>query len=508
MADFVLGVDIGTSSVKAVLFDWMGRPIASGEHGHETLHPHSGWAEQHVEEWWHGFVTASRHAWEAAEIEPAQIAGIGVSCQAPTLLPVDSAINPLRPGIIWMDRRAEEECTSLRENFGEERTAEITGNRIDPFYVLPKLLWFRNREPELFRKTAKLLQPNGYVAYRLTGELSMDRAHASITQMYDVERQQWSEEILKELSLDQALLPEVYEGDTIIGRVTRSAAAESGLAEGIPVIAGTVDGAAAAVEAGVVGEGEAVEMTGTSTVLLASSETLTKNRNLTNMNHAIAGKRLVLGAMSTTGAALSWLRDLLGPEGGPAGSDETFRKLEERAELEQPAPSGLLFLPYLAGERSPIWDSAARGAIIGLELSTGRGAMVRAVLEGAAYALRHNAEEVGRSGITIRRMRSVGGGAKSDLWLRIKASVLNMPIELPETSMGGPLGDAILVYGALQESPDWESILRRIVRSERTVSPVPEWVEHYGTLYEQYRAAYEQLRPIYRGLAEIGNSEQ
>jgi xylulokinase len=509
VTDHVLGVDIGTSSTKAVLFDWSGRAVARGEHAYQTSYPQRGWAEQDPQQWWNAFLQAVRQLLEQDAAAGASIAGIGISCQAPTLLPVDRSVEHVRPALIWMDRRAEPQCRALRHTIGEEEMARITANRIDPFYVLPKLLWFRESEPELYGRTDKLLQPNGYIVYRLTGEHSMDRAHASITQLYDVAEERWSDALLQELDISRELLPDIFDGDSVVGSVTPAAAAETGLTQGTPVIAGTVDGAAAAIEAGVVGEGDAVDMTGTSTVLLVSTATRSRNRNLTNMSHGIPGKQLVLAAMSTTGAALSWLRDTLAGSAADAGSGNapggelSFQELDQRAERDQPGPSSLLFLPYLAGERSPIWNSEARGALIGMDLNTSQGAIVRALLEGAAYAVRHNVEEIGRSGTRIERMRAVGGGAQSDLWLRIKASVLNMALELPETSLGAPLGNAVLVYGALQQTRAYEDMLQGLVRPKRRIDPVPEWVEEYNRMYGLFRAAYEQLEPLYHGMAKM-----
>jgi xylulokinase len=486
----LLGVDVGTTAVKAAVFDAGGALLGTASVEYPTRYPRPGWVEQDPEDWWRAAGTAIRTALEQAD-RPA-VAAACVSAQAPTLLALDARGRPLRPALIWMDRRAEAECGRLRETLGEELVQRVTGNRIDPYFVAPKLLWFREHEPDLHARTHSFVQATGYLVHRLTGELTLDREHASLLSLRDLAGEAWSEPLCEAVGVTPELFPPLVSGDEVVGRVTAEAAAATGLLEGTPVTGGTVDGAAAALEAGVVDEGQAGEMTGTSTVLMLPSEQPRSEPALIAMRHAVPGRWLLLGAMVASGGSLRWLRDLLG-----AGS---FDALTAEAEPEPPGAGGLVFLPYMMGERSPIWDSDARGVFLGLSLASGRGALVRAVLEGTAFAVRHNIETAAAAGIAIGELRSVGGGASSRLWSQIKADVTGLPVLLPETSVGAPFGDAALAAVAAGLHPDVRALVGTVRIRER-FEPRPQARERYEPLYGVYRRTYDSLRDEFGRLA-------
>lgn len=489
-AQALLGIDVGTTAVKAAVFlpDGTLRGSSSAEYATAFLGP--GYVEQDPEDWWRACTSATAGALAEAGRPP--VAAVCVSAQAPTLLPLDVRGNPLRAALIWMDRRAERECAQLRETLGEELVETVTGNRIDPFFVAPKLLWFRRNEPELFARTRVLIQATGYVVLRLTGELTLDREHASLLSLRDRRTDTWSEPLLEAVGATPGLFPRLVEADELVGTVTRRAAAETSLSPGVPVAGGTVDGAAAALEAGILDEGQAGEMTGASTVLMLPVEEPRSESAFVLMQHAVRDRWLLLGAIVASGASLRWLRDRLGAA--------SFDELTASAAQVPAGGEGLVFLPYMMGERSPIWDSEARGVFVGLTLATEGGALARAVLEGAAFAVRHNVETASAAGIEVRELRSVGGGARSRLWCQIKADVLGVPVLLPRTSVGAPFGDAALAGVAAGLYPDVREPLRAIRIDER-FEPRQEVRARYDDLYAAYRSAYHGLRGTFRQLA-------
>jgi xylulokinase len=489
-ADAVLGVDVGTTAVKAAVVSVEGRLLGAASVEYPTSYPRRGWVEQDPDDWWRAACGAIRGALE--ESRRREVAAVCVSAQAPTMLPADAGGRPLRPALIWMDRRAEAECARLREELGEELVQRTTGNRIDPYFVAPKLLWFREQEPGLFSRARVYLQATGFVVHRLTGELTLDREHASLLSLRELSRETWSEPLCEAVGVTPELFPRLVDGDEVVGHVIAAAADATGLREGTPVTGGTVDGPAAALEAGVVDQGQAAEMTGTSTVLILPSERPRSEPAFVAMRHAARGRWLLLGAMVASGGSLRWLRDVLG--------ESSFDELTAEAEHEPPGAGGLVFLPYMLGERSPIWDSDARGVFLGLTLASGRSALVRAVLEGAAFALRHNVEVATAAGISVGELRSVGGGARSRLWSQIKADVVGVPVLLPETSIGAPFGDAALACVAAGLHADVGGLVRTVRIRER-FEPRAETVERYDALYGVYRSAYDSLRDEFRRLA-------
>jgi xylulokinase len=487
----VLGVDVGTTAVKAAVVTAGGRVLGSGSVEYPTVYPRPGWAEQDPGDWWRAACGAIRLALEAAGRR--ELAAVCVSAQAPTMLPLDARARPLRRALIWMDRRAESECARLRERLGEDLVRQITGNRIDPYYVAPKLLWLREQDPETFARARTFIQATGYLVQRLTGEVTLDREHASLLSLRDFQRDEWSEALCAAVGVAPDRFPRLVEADEVVGHVTAAAAAETGLAPGTAVTGGTVDGAAAALEAGAVDEGQVAEMTGTSTVVILPSARPRSEPAFVAMRHAVRGRWLLLGAIVASGASLRWLRDLFG--------GDSFDALIAEAEAEPPGANGLVFLPYMMGERSPIWDSDARGVFLGLTLASGRGALVRAVLEGAAFAVRHNVEVAAAAGIEVAELRSVGGGTQSRLWNQIKADVIGVPVLLPETSIGAPFGDAALACVAAGLHADVGGLVRTVRVRERFEPHEPG---RYDALYGVYRASYEALRNEFRALAAAG----
>lgn len=506
MGKILLGIDVGTTCAKASLFTPQGRCLATGQSEYNTHYVRPGWAEQDPEDWWSAVCVATRQALAEVPEGPRRVAGVAVSSQAPTLLPLNRAGRPVRPALIWMDRRAVAEAAKLKDLMGGSTLARVTGNRADPFYVAPKLLWFRTHEPDRFAETHIFVQANGYVSYRLTDKYAMDNAHATLLQLCDWQTGEWSTQLCQACGVEPNQFPQTHLPHHIQGEVTSDAAEATGLAPGIPVMVGTVDSAAAAVEAGAVDPGVAAEMTGTSTVLIMPNEGGVTEPSFIAMPHAVPGIDLLLGAMAASGASLRWYRDQFGSTEANAGAQlglDTYDLLTMQAAQVSPGSNGVIFLPYMMGERSPLWHTNARGVFFGLTLATPRGALIRAILEGTAFALRHNIEVAQRAGIVLSEIRSVGGGTRSDLWNQIKADILGLPILLPETSVGAPFGDAVLVGMGLGLYPDVRRSLRDMVRIRSRHEP--DWDNHslYQELYRVFRSIYEHLREDFDKAAAI-----
>jgi xylulokinase len=500
MDKLLLGIDVGTTAAKAVLFTLDGRVQAVTSSEYPVYHPHTNWAEQNAEDWWNAVCLALRQVLSAVPEAARRVAGIGVSSQAPSVVALDKSGQPLRPAMIWMDRRAEAEAKEFDQHLGEGQTYRISGNRPDAFYIAPKLRWLKHHEPHILTQTHKFVMVTGYINYRLTGNYSLDNVHGGLLQLRHYADDAWSPELFQLCGVESSQFPNVQPGHHLCGEVTREAAEATGLRAGTPVVVGTVDGSAAAVEAGAVDLGTAAEMTGTSTVLLIPNDGSVSEPAFIAMPHAIPGIHLLLGAMSATGASMRWYRDQLGIAEVQAGKQfdlDPFDLLTQQAAKIDVGSQGVIFLPYMMGERAPIWHTNARGVFFGLTLATQRGALIRAILEGTTFALRHNVEVARAAGVTITEMRSVGGGTRNTLWNQIKADVLGIPVLLPQTSVGAPFGGAILAGMALGFYPDVSAALRQMVTIQTRYEPNPDNHSRYNQLYSIYRAIYDNLRSTF-----------
>ena len=396
-----------------------------------------------------------------------------------------------------MDRRAEAEARRLDEILGEGTIYRVTGNRPDAFYVAPKLLWVKTHEPHLLAQTSRFVQVNGYINYRLTGEFSLDSAHAVLLQLRDYSTGEWYKPLCDACGIEPAQFPEVKAAHCYHGEVSRRAAEATGLRPGTLVMVGTVDSAAAALEAGAVEPGVAAEMTGTSTVLIMPNDGGLTEPAFIAMPHAIPGVHLLLGAMVASGASLQWFRDQLGEvevQTGTRLNVDPFDLLTAQAAQVSPGSRGVVFLPYMAGERSPIWHTNAKGVFFGLSLATPKAALIRAILEGTTFALYHTVEVAKQAGIQLSQLRSVGGGTRSALWNQIKADVLGMPVYLPHAPVGAPFGDAVLVGMGLGLYPDISGALHDMVKLETRFEPNLANHLKYQGVYRLFRNLYEHLR--------------
>ena len=497
---YTLGIDIGTTNVKCVLFGERIRMVEEAAYEYPTLFPRPSWVEQDPEFWWKGVVVTIKTVLSKSGIDPANIRAIAVSCQSPCALLVDKNGTPLHNALIWMDRRSTEEVKLLDQLVGANRIFEITGNRLDTYFMLPKLMWMLRNHPELIDKTYKVLQANGYVNLKLTGVFSIDYSSISLTQLYDMKNKCWSKEIFDAIGMDSSIMPDIYGCTEVIGGVSEKAAEITGLKPGTPVLGGTVDGTASTLEVGLK-DGEAVEMTGTSSVLNIGVTEPVTSMNLSYLNGINEKSAVLFGAMSSTGGCLRWFRDYL--YNGKINKNNAYQLMDAEVMKEAPEPSKLIFLPYMAGERAPIWDPNARGVFFGLNMGTSRAQLLRAIMEGACFALRDNLEEAEKLGMNPKKFYVTGGCSNSDIWLKIKASVINREIIVPYKTLGAPGGLACMIAEYTGEYDSAQSAAEDYLKIAKIVKPEKSWIAVYDELYALYKSVYGSLKDEFVKLSKL-----
>lgn len=474
MARILAGLDVGTSSVKGVAISEHGAVLAGAEAGYPLSTPRPGWAEQAPEDWWRATESVLGALRERAGAPDA----IGLSGQMHGLVALDARQRVLRPAILWNDQRTARECAEIEAAVGLERLIALTGNRALPGFTAPKLLWLRRHEPDLYGRIATVMLPKDYVRLRLTGRAATELSDASGTLLLDVARRRWSDDVLAALDLDPGWLPELFEGPQPAGDHA-----------GVPVAAGAGDQAAGAIGVGATRPGPLSVVLGTSGVVFAAGERYTPDPagRLHAFCHAVPGRWHVMGVMLSAAGSLAWARDTLAP-GLP------FDALLQGAEKWTPGVEGLTFLPYLNGERTPHADPDARGSFTGLSLRHDRAALVRAVLEGVAFGLRDSLDLIRALGISAGEGRLTGGGARSDLWASILASVLELPLTRVAVNEGAAFGAALLGGVAAGVWPDVDTATAAAVRTGATIEPVAAWIEPYREAAARFRGLYPALR--------------
>jgi len=487
----LLGIDVSTTATKAVIVDEAGRVVASAAASYGLSTPRPLWAEQDPAQWWQAAQASIRRALETAGA-PA-VAAVGLTGQMHGLVLLGEGDEVLRPAILWNDQRAAAECGEMRARLGLGRLVAITGNDAYPGFTAPKLLWVRRHEPDVYRRIRRVLLPKDYLRLRLTGACATDRAGAGGTLLLDLAARDWSDLVLDAFEIPRGWLPPTHEGTEVTGGVSAAAAAATGLAVGTPVVAGGGDQAAQAVGVGAVDEGVVALTLGTSGVVFASCEQprVEPAGRLHAFPHAVPGRWHVMGVMLSAAGSLAWHRDVTAP-----GTD--FDALIAAAAAVEPGVEGLLFLPYLSGERTPHADPRARGAFVGLTLRHGRAHLTRAVLEGVACGLRDNLALISAVGLAApSEVRLSGGGARSPVWRRILADVLGVDLVAMEAEEGAAFGAALLAGVGAGVWPDVAAACAAAVRRGENTRPDPAARAVYDDVYGHFRACYPALRPLF-----------
>jgi xylulokinase len=496
----LLGIDVSTTGAKALLIDQEGRVISSATTPLTLQTPRPLWSEQNPQEWWQGIKGSIKTALAEAKVSPDVIAGIGLTGQMHGLVLLNKDGEVIRPAILWNDQRTGEQCDTIRAKIGAARLIQITGNDALTGFTAPKILWVQENEPEIYSQVRHVLLPKDYIRYKLTGEFAMDRAGGSGTILFDLKRRTWSDEILSTLDIPAEWLPPTYEGPEITGQVSAQAAAETGLIAGTPVVGGAGDQAAQALGVGAVEPGIIALTLGTSGVVFAptASALIEPQGRLHAFCHALPERWHFMGVMLSAAGSLQWHRDTIAPE-------LSFDQLVSEAAEVPPGSEGLLFLPYLTGERTPYPDPLARGAWIGLTVRHHREHLTRAVLEGVAYGLKDSFTLIQGAGLgAIDQVRISGGGAKSQLWRQILADVLRVELVTVNTTEGAAFGAALLAGVGAGLYPDVPQAAEQVIQITGSTQPSSA-KDAYQEFYPRYRELYPALADQFAQLAKISS---
>ena len=502
----LLGIDIGTSGCKLTVFDWDGQVVAGASGAYPTVYPAPGWVEQDAEQWWRVVCCQLQGLIANQPVDPKAIAAIGIDGTSWACLPVDGAGQPLRRALLWLDRRAEVQAGWLRERFGAAQLGGISGNPVDPAYITPKILWLKEREPEIYRQTRQFLQSNAYIGFKLTGAYTQDFSQGYGFHFFDIVHGRWDGDLAEKMGISLDRLAPLVHCHEVIGTVTRSAAEETGLRQGIPVVAGGLDAACCTLGAGVIRPGQTQEQGGQAGGMSIGLDRPLMHPRLILGYHVLPGQWLLQGGTVGGGGALRWFNEQLGgfeQELGRQLRRSPFELMSEAAAGIPPGAGGLIFLPYMAGERSPLWNSKARGVFFGLSYDKTRAHLIRSVMEGVGYSLLHNLETAREVGAEVEQLVSVGGAANSAVWTQIKADITGKVIQVPFSDHATTLGAALLAGVGTGVYPDFETAVRRTVRVQRVHSPDPARHEVYRQFYQLYLELYQNLTGCYDRLDAI-----
>ena len=494
-----LGIDVGTGGTRAVLIGQSGKVIASHSSEHAPIHsPHPGWAEQNPDDWWRAAKEAIAGAITSSGQPGSSIRAVGLTGQMHGCVMLDASGAVLRPALIWCDQRTQPQCDWLTEKIGYDKLIELTCNPALPNFTLTKLLWVRDHEPEIFARIAHVLCPKDYVRYRLTGEFAIDVQEASGTLLLDVTHRRWSQEVAEAAGIPMAWLPKLYESPEICARISTNGTSDTGLATGTPVAAGAGDQGAGAVGMGILRPGSVSATIGTSGVVFAATDAPIKDPKgrLHTFCHAAPGRWHVMGVTNAAGLSLRWYRDTFEASSGASHSGASYDELTTLAASIPPGSDGLLWAPYLFGERTPHLDPEARAAFIGITASHTRAHFVRAVLEGVAFSLRDTFTLFAELGIPVDRIRLGGGGARGTLWRQIQADVYGHAVELLEAEEGGAYGAALLAGTSIGAWPDVDTACDATIRTAQIIQPQAKAVAAMDAAYARYQRVYPALRAI------------
>lgn len=499
MSACLLGIDIGTSACKTAIFNREGQVLSAVTKDYPVCYPHPGWAEQDPEEWWAAVCQAIKESLRQGGIDPGEIAGVGIDGQSWSAIAVDENGRVLTNTPIWMDTRAAGICREQNEAVGADALFALSGNSLQPSYTTAKILWYKREMPEIYSRIHKILQSNSYIAFRLTGEMTQDLSQGYGLHCFDMRKGVWDEAMAERLGIPVRFLPPIRPCHEIIGTVTAKAAEACGLRPGTPVAAGGLDAACGTLGAGVIHPGETQEQGGQAGGMSICIDHYQADPRLILSHHVVPGCWLLQGGTTGGGGVMRWLEKEFGAYERLTGKESGKSSLDlynELAGAVAPGSGGMVFLPYMAGERSPIWDPKAKGVYYGLDFSKSKGHFIRAAMEGVAFALRHNLDIAEGIGAKADVLRAMGGSANSLLWTQIKADVTGKPIIVPASDTATTLGAAILAGVGTGIYRDFDEAVSLTVRTRRRHEPDPQNREIYEKNYHIYLRLYEQLKDL------------
>jgi len=505
---FLIGIDLGTSGVKTVLFDEGGKPIASSTVEYPLYQPNLGWAEQDPEDWWKATCESINNVVLKSGVDKREIKGVGLSGQMHGAVLLDKTDKVLRNAIIWCDQRSAAECEQITGLVGKERLVEITANPALTGFTASKIMWIKNNEPRIFEKTARILLPKDYIRLRLTGEYATEVSDASGMQLMNIAKRQWSSEILSKLEIPQSMLGKMHESQEVTGRVTACAAAMTGLNEGTIVVGGAGDQAAGAVGNGIVKPGVVSSTIGTSGVVFAYTDKLTidPEGRVHTFCHAVPNTYHIMGVTQGAGLSLKWFRDNFCIEEmitSELSNIDVYKLLDAEADNIAPCSDGLIYLPYLMGERTPHLDPNAKGVFFGLTAKHTKPHFVRSIMEGVTFSLKDCLEIITEMGVEVSEIRASGGGGKSNIWRQMQADVFGKSICRISSDEGPALGVAILagvgagIYKSVPEA------CQEVIKVKDSLSPNEDRIKKYNDFYNIYAKLYKSLKNDFTELNSI-----
>lgn len=505
---YFIGIDVGTSGIKTIIIDENGELIARVFKDIPLYTPHPNWAEQDPQDWWQATITTIREAISSANIDAASVAGIGLSGQMHSSVMLDENNEVLRPSILWCDTRTSEQCRWITETVGEENLVNWVSNPALEGFTAPKIIWVRDHEPEIYDKINHVVLPKDYIRYKMTDEYAMEVSDAAGTLLFDVQRRQWSHEMMDAIGLPKDVMPAVFESIDICGAITKSVAEVTGLKAGTPVVGGGADNTCGAVGTGIVRSGRVLASLGTSGVVFAHMDEMHVDPDLRvhSFCHSIPHKWYLMGVVLFAGGSLQWLRNTVGEIEVSAArmmDIDPYELMTRQASRAPIGSEGLVFLPYLMGERTPHKDANAKGAFIGLSARHDRTHLIRSVMEGITFAMRDSIEIMRDLGLSLSEIRATGGGARSDLWRQIQADIYGMEVVTVNAEEGPAFGAAILaavgtgMFNQVEEATDeWVKIVTR-------TEPDAKASEQYDEYYQVFRDLYPVLKPGFDRLSGL-----
>lgn len=506
--NYLIGIDIGTTSARALIINEDGKVLASSTKDYPLYTPKPGWAEQNPEDWWKATAGAIKEVLSSSKVRVSDIACVGLSGQMHGSVFLDKDGNVIRPAILWNDQRTYPQCEKIYEIFGYEGFIKLSFNKALPGFTAPKILWLRDEEPENYKKIYKILLPKDYIRFKLSGKYVTEVSDAAGTILMDIPKRTWSDEILEGLDISKDLLPEVYESPEITSRVNKEASRLTGLLEGTPIAGGGSDNAAGAVGSGIVREGIISDSIGTSGVVFATSNKplYDSQGRVHSFIHAIPGKWHLTGVTLSAAGSLKWYYEAFGPSKEiekKFPSLKGYELLNRQAEKVPPGSEGLIFLPYLSGERSPHGDPYARGVFFGISYVHRQDHFVRAIMEGVAFSQLDCLSLMQEVGISSDKVVLFGGGAKSKIWRKIIADVLGLKIVTLNVEEGPAYGAALIAGAGCGVYSSVEEAVSKTIREVDEINPDSENVEKYRRLYKIYRSLYSNLKNDFRDLGYI-----
>ncbi len=501
MTELVLAIDAGTSGIRSMIFDQSGNVIARDYSEFTSSYPHPSWVEQKAEIWWEKVCSTIRHCLQEVNLSSESIVAISVTNQRETVVPIDENGASLRNAIVWQDRRTVPQCDEIRTRIPPAQAYSITGLTVDPYFTAPKILWIRENERSIFDATDKFLLVHDYLLFRLSGEHITDYSNASRTLLFDIRSGTWSTKMLELLDIPIEKLPSPKPSGVQIGELTTTAAKETGLKAGTPVISGGGDQQCAALGVGVVKEGMIKSTTGTGTFMLAHSKTirLDPSRRVLCSRHVVPDSFVVEASMFTTGSALKWYRDTLGTEEVRIADEQgcdPYDIITEAAMKTPPGAEGVIHIPHFVGAGAPHWNPHARGIFAGLSLGHTRDHLIRSILEGVSYDIRSNLEVMRELGLPSREMRVTGGAARSEAWMQIQANVLRIPVIRTEMDEATAVGAAILAFKGINVFKSVSQAAEEMVKTKPALTPTKETLEVYSKGYTTFKELYNATSSI------------